>query len=73
MSKIVHILVKVCADCPHYTVIQDMDSLMIDVLCRHPNNDVKILYCDMDGNSWKAHKEIHESCPLEDTFPLSLN
>jgi len=66
MSRLIHQKIAICALCPYHEV-EENDCMMITIYCMHSENETMKLYSDNKGDSWKAHKEIHPSCPL----PLS--
>ena len=62
--KLLHQEITTCSHCPFYEVEQDQ-HMMIRVYCMNDNHRRgRLLYSDMNGDSWKAHREIHNSCLL---------
>ena len=66
MSKTLHEIIETCSGCPYYNTRQGRSSLMLRCFCCHSENKESQMYSDYTGDSWKAHVEIHESCPLSD-------
>ncbi len=64
MGKIFLGFIKTCSECPYEDVRQN-SGMMITVFCTHSCHSTEPMYSDEEGDSWKAHKEIHRRCPLE--------